>query len=69
MIKSGSLHHMVKQGQVTGRVNNKPVVTKGGQHVLFSNANYIRPCASVAGNDIFSLKWKYYGPKGDILDD
>ena len=23
---------------------------------------------SVAINDIFILKWRYYGPKGDILD-
>ena len=23
---------------------------------------------SVARNDIFSLKWRYYGPKRDILD-
>ena len=23
---------------------------------------------SVARNDIFSLKWRYYGQKGDILD-
>ena len=23
---------------------------------------------TVARNDIFSLKWRHYGPKGDILD-
>ena len=25
-------------------------------------------CKDVARNDIFSIKWRYYGPKGDILD-
>ena len=44
MIKSGSLHHMVKQGQVTGRVNNKPVVTKGGQNFLLIYFNCISRC-------------------------
>ena len=68
MIKYGPLNHTLRLGQLTVRVKYKPGVTKGDKTFLLRYANFISPRAYVGINDIISLKWKYYGPKGDMLD-